>query len=135
MVFHGYEDPYLAAEQLVEVSDPAQMAWRRFLVGWEALCAAAGQPEGLSAHEAIGHLETELEERRAVPTKTKEHELLIAAMSELTSRKGHSRLPDSTALGYLFRRYHLRVFDGRRLESDDRSTSRGRVWVVRQVAA
>ena len=135
LVFHGYEDPYLAAEQLTQLSDPAQMACRRLLLGWEELCAAAGEPDGLSAHEAIGYLETELEERRAVPSKVKLHELLIAALNELAPRKGSSRLPDAPALGYLFRKYHLRVFDGRRLESDDRSTSRGRVWAVRRVTS
>lgn len=135
LVFHGYEDPYMAAEQLTQLSDPAQMACRRLLLGWEELCAAAGEPDGLSAHEAIGYLETELEERRAVPSKVKLHELLIAALNELAPRKGSARLPDAPALGYLFRKYHLRVFDGRRLESDDRSTSRGRVWAVRRVTS
>lgn len=135
LVFHGYDDPYLASEQLTQLSDPAQMACRRLLLGWEELCVAAGHPEGLSAHEAIGYLETELEERRAVPSKAKVYELLIAALNELAPRKGSARLPDAPALGYLFRKYHLRVFDGRCLESDDRSTSRGRVWVVRRVGS
>lgn len=135
LVFHGYDDPYLASEQLVSVSDPAQMAWRRALVGLEELCASVRQPDGLSAHEISGYLEDELEQRRAFPSKTKEYDLLMAALNELLPRKGHSRTPDSGALGYLFRKYHLRVFDGRRLECDDRSTSRGRLWTVRRLSS
>lgn len=135
LVFHGYDDPYLASEQLAQVSDPAQMAWRRALEGLEALCEYAKHPEGLSSHEIYGYLETELEERRAFASKTKEHELLMAALNELLPRKGSSRIPDTASLGYLFRKYQLRVFDGRRLECDDRSTSRGRLWFVRRMSS
>ena len=54
----------------------------------EALCEYAKHPEGLSSHEICGYLETELDAQRAFSSKTKEHELLMAALNELLPRKG-----------------------------------------------
>lgn len=135
LVFHGYADPYLAFEQLVQLSDPAQMAKRQLLVGWEEMCIAAKHPEGMSSQEAYRWLESELEERRLVPSKKLEHEILIEALGELCKRSsGRGRIPEAADIGYVLRSCRDRIFAGRRLVgSDPDQSTRGRIWAVERV--
>jgi hypothetical protein len=136
LVFHGYADPYLAFEALVQLSDPAQLAKRQLLLGWEQMCKAAGHPEGMTSLEAQRLLESEMEERRLVPSKQMEHEILIEAFGELCKKgAGRAGVPDSAQIGYLLRACRDRIFAGRRIVcTDPDKDPRGRIWTVEGIA-
>jgi hypothetical protein len=128
LAFHGYEDPYLAQDQIVQTADPAQMAMRRLLVGWKALCEELDHPEGLTSDETISALEAELEQRRISSLKPKEHDGLISAINEITRNK-RGRLPTPQELGSYLRGKKNRPYDGLKLVNQEKD-GRGNVWCV-----
>lgn len=131
LVWAGLPDPYAAHEQLVLQSDQTHGLLGDLLEGWAALCAYHKVP-AMSAREALGELDGQIEQKQRMPQLRLRDERLINALLELAPTKT-GRLPDAHRLGYLFRKYRGRVVRELRLVTLPDKSEDGALWTAERV--